>query len=79
MLILTRKSGDSITIGDNIKITVVEIRGRQVRLGIEAPAELVVHREEVYKRIQEENRLAAATSDIDLPEIAKLISTKSKE
>jgi carbon storage regulator len=79
MLILTRKSGDSVTIGDNIKITVVEIRGRQVRLGIEAPSELVVHREEVYKRIQEENRLAAATSDVDLPEIAKLISTKSKE
>ncbi|MFV1951923.1 MAG: carbon storage regulator CsrA [Nitrospinota bacterium] len=72
MLILTRKSGESVTIGDDIKITVIEIRGKQVRLGIEAPAELIVHREEIYKRIQEENRLAAAASGIDLPEITKL-------
>jgi len=72
MLILTRKSGESVTIGDDIKITVIEIRGKQVRLGIEAPAEFIVHREEVYKRIQEENRLAAAASSVDLPEITKL-------
>ena len=78
MLILTRKSGESITIGNDVKITVIEIRGKQVRMGIEAPAELTVHREEVYKRIQEENRLAAAASSIDLPEITK-IWKRSKE
>jgi carbon storage regulator len=59
MLILTRKSGESINIGDNIKVTIVEVRGRQVRVGIEAPPELVIHREEIYAKIMEENRLAA--------------------
>lgn len=60
MLILTRKIGECITIGDDIKVYVVEIKGRQVRLGIEAPAEAAVHREEVYRKIAEENRVAAS-------------------
>ncbi len=60
MLILTRKVGEKITIGDNIEITVVEIKGKQVRLGINAPSELPVHREEVYRRILEENLKAAS-------------------
>ena len=59
MLVLTRKVGESITIGDEIKIYVMEIKGRQVRLGVQAPKDTVVHREEVYQRILEENRLAA--------------------
>lgn len=59
MLILTRKIGESITIGDKIKVSVMEIKGRQVRLGIEAPADTMVHREEVYQKILEENKLAA--------------------
>jgi len=60
MLILTRKVGEKITIGDDIEITVVEIKGKQVRLGINAPSELPVHREEVYRRILEENLKAAS-------------------
>ena len=59
MLVLTRKIGESITIGDEIKIYVMEIKGRQVRLGIAAPAETAVHRTEIYQKILEENRLAA--------------------
>jgi carbon storage regulator len=59
MLILTRKTGECIAIGDHIKVYVIEIKGKQVRLGIEAPTETTVHREEVYERILEENRLAA--------------------
>ena len=59
MLILTRKMGECITIGDHIRVYVVGIRGKQVRLGIEAPADAVVHREEIYERIVEENRLAS--------------------
>ena len=59
MLILTRKIGESIAIGDNIKVYVMEIKGRQVRLGIEAPTDTKVHREEVFQKILEENRLAA--------------------
>ncbi len=59
MLILTRKSGEMIAIGDEIKIYIQEIRGNQVKIGIKAPPEVTVHREEVYLRIQEENRMAA--------------------
>ena len=59
MLILTRKRGESIYIGGRIKVTVVEIKGNQVRVGIEAPQEERVYREEIYLQILEENRQAA--------------------
>ena len=58
MLVLTRKLGENIRIGDSVKITVLEVRSGQVKLGIEAPPEVKVHREEIYTRIQEENRRA---------------------
>mgnify|MGYP003572336885 CR=1 FL=1 len=74
MLILTRKLGESITIGDDIKIQVIEIKGKQVRLGIKAPSHYTIHREEVYLRIQEENRLAAEKSPTSL----KALSDKWK-
>jgi carbon storage regulator len=54
MLVLTRRVGETITIGDNVTITVLGYRGNQIRLGIQAPAEVAVHREEVYKRIKKE-------------------------
>ena len=59
MLILTRKPGESLYIGDNIKITIVEIKGHQIRVGIDAPTELRIYREEIYLQILEENRKAA--------------------
>ena len=59
MLVLTRKAGESIVIGSQIRITVLEMQGRQIRLGIEAPSEIPVHRGEVYERIKEENEQAA--------------------
>lgn len=62
MLVLTRKLGESITIGDQIRITVVAMKGNQVKLGIEAPSHTKVHREEIYAKIIEENKHAAATS-----------------
>jgi len=55
MLILTRKLNESITIGDDVKITVLEIEKGHVRLGIDAPRHISIHREEVYERIREEN------------------------
>lgn len=58
MLVLTRKLGENIRIGDSVKITVLEVRSGQVKLGIEAPPEVKVHREEIYARIQEEARRA---------------------
>ncbi len=54
MLILTRRSGETLVIGDNVTISVLGIRGNQVRLGINAPKDVSVHREEIYQRIQAE-------------------------
>ena len=59
MLVLSRQRDESIIIGDNIVITIVDIRGDKVRLGIEAPTEIPVHRQEVYEAIQRENAKAA--------------------
>jgi carbon storage regulator len=61
MLVLSRQRDESIIIGDNIVITVVDIRGDKVRLGIQAPKEVTVHRQEVYEAIQRENALKAET------------------
>ena len=55
MLVLSRKAEESMNIGDDIKITVLDIRGGQVRIGITAPQEVKIHREEVYERINQEN------------------------
>ena len=60
MLVLSRQRDESIIIGDNIVITIVDIRGDKVRLGIEAPTEIPVHRQEVYEAIQRENAKADA-------------------
>lgn len=56
MLVLSRQRDQSIVIGDNIVVTIVDVRGDKVRLGIEAPGEIPVHRQEVYDAIQRENR-----------------------
>lgn len=67
MLVLSRQRDESIIIGDNVQITVVDIRGDKVRLGIEAPAEITVHRKEVFDAIQRENLKAAQVAADDLP------------
>jgi len=76
LLILTRKLGESITIGDEIKVTVLGVFGRQVRIGIEAPSKVVVHREEIYVKIQEENRKAAKSVKKDLANVMKMLKDK---
>ena len=63
MLVLTRKVGEGIAIGDDVKIVVMQIKGKQVRLGIKASSTTIVHREEIYQRIQEENRSASNVDD----------------
>lgn len=65
MLVLSRQRNESIMIGDNIIITVVDIRGDKVRLGIEAPSEIPVHRKEVYEAIKRENLRAAQLDPAD--------------
>ncbi len=59
MLVLSRQRDESIVIGDNVVVTIVDVRGDKVRLGIEAPREVSVHRREIYEAIQRENRQAA--------------------
>jgi len=76
LLILTRKLGESITIGDDIKVTVLGVFGRQVRIGIDAPAKVVVHREEIYVKIQQENRKAAKSVKQDLVNVMKILKNK---
>jgi len=60
MLVLSRRVGESVMIGDDVVLTVVEVRGDIVRLGIDAPRDIKVHREEVYREVEEANRAAAA-------------------
>lgn len=66
MLVLSRQRDESIVIGDNIVITIVDIRGDKVRLGIEAPTEIPVHRQEVYDAIQRENLKASRLEPHDV-------------
>ena len=79
MLVLTRKLGEGIVIGDDITITVVELKGGNVRIGIKAPRSKKVHRQEVYERIVQENRDASQWNMIDLDAISdNLTVTREK-
>lgn len=65
MLALTRKKGESLVLNNDIEITVLEIRGDQVKLGIKAPKQVPVYRKEVYDQIQKENEAAASVANLD--------------
>jgi carbon storage regulator len=73
MLVLTRKLGESIAIDDHIKIVVVQIKGKQVRLGIQAPKETKIHREEVYAAIQEQNKESLSTNNAAMSQLSKAL------
>lgn len=68
MLVLTRKVHQSIVIGDDIEVVVLEVRGEQVRLGIRAPRNVTVHRKEIYEQIHRENVEASEVRAEDVPE-----------
>jgi len=75
MLVLTRRRGEAITIGPNIRVVVLDIKGGQIRLGIDAPSTVEVHRDEVCVRIQEENQSAACTGVVSLAAFRRLLPT----
>ena len=70
MLVLSRQRDQTIMIGDDVEITIVDIRGDKVRLGINAPPEIPVHRKEVYEAIKRENRAAASVKPEDIENVA---------
>jgi carbon storage regulator len=79
MLILTRKLGENIRIGDKIKITVLDVKGGQVKLGIDAPPHIAVHREEIYQKIREENQRASGISPSTLKEVAATLQPRKRK
>ncbi|MDF1615411.1 carbon storage regulator CsrA [Desulfurivibrio dismutans] len=78
MLILARKPGEAVAIGDDISIRVLEIKNGQVKLGVEAPDHIPVHRDEIYRRILEANRRAAAEQFGDLESLATNLAEKKR-
>jgi carbon storage regulator len=78
MLVLTRRPGESVMVGDEVVVTVLEIRGEVIRLGIAAPRTIQVHREEVYRELQTANRQAASPSDNAVRALAQLLHPPTK-
>ena len=78
MLILTRKSGEGIRIGEGIRVVILEIKGNQVRIGIEAPQDTQVHRDEVYEKIRLENIKASTAATEHLQRLFNLWTEKRK-
>ena len=65
MLALSRKKGESIIINNNIELTILEIKGDQIKLGIDAPKSIPIYRKEIYGQIQQENKISAGTDDLN--------------
>lgn len=78
MLVLTRKENESIIINDNIEVVILGIEDGKVRLGINAPKDLEIHRKEVYQLLQNENKEASISKDINI-EVLKEVFLKNKE
>ncbi|MEV4707732.1 carbon storage regulator CsrA [Actinoplanes sp. NPDC049316] len=73
MLVLTRKAGESVMIGDDVVVTVLEARGDVIRIGIKAPRDVQVHREEVYQELREVNREAASPTDAAVRALTEML------
>jgi carbon storage regulator len=73
MLVLTRRAGESVMIGDTVTITVLEARGDVIRLGIQAPRDVQVHREEVYRELQAANREAASPTEDAVQAVTQML------
>ena len=79
MLVLTRRSGESVMIGDDVVVTVLEVRGDVIRLGIGAPRDIQVHREEIYRELQAANQEAASPTDDAVLALTRMLRPKVSE
>lgn len=79
MLVLTRKAGEAIAIGDQIMIKVLEVKGTQIRLGIDAPRDFRIYREEIYLKVKEQNQLATCWDLGDFERVVSFMSDEGKE
>jgi len=74
MLVLTRRAGESVMIGDDVVVTVLEVRGDVIRVGIQAPRDVQVHREEVWRELQAANRAAASPTEDAVQALNRMLS-----
>ncbi|MEG2139894.1 MAG: carbon storage regulator CsrA [Bilophila sp.] len=72
MLILARRPGEGLYLGDNIRITILSVQGKQIKIGLDVPPDMVICRDEIYQRVKEENRMAMTVNNEDLLVAAKL-------
>jgi len=79
MLILSRRPGESLHLGDHITITVLSIKGQRIKLGIDVPDGMPVYRDEIYEKIQEQNKQAAQTLQDDLLAVTELWKPKKNK
>ena len=79
MLVLTRRAGESVIIGDDVIVTVLEARGDVIRIGIQAPRDVQVHREEVYKELQQANREAASLTEDAVEAVNRMLRPSSEK
>lgn len=79
MLVLTRKKGQAIIIGHDIEISIIDVQGDQVRIGINAPKSVTIHRKEIYEEIRNENLSAATVKGLDIKELNKTFERKSEQ
>ncbi len=78
MLILTRRIGETLRIGDDVSLMVLGVQGNQVRIGADAPKEVAIHREEIYRRIQQEKQIAATPPTKEEREIEQKVSNGAR-
>ncbi|MBE1423801.1 carbon storage regulator [Desulfomicrobium macestii] len=79
MLILSRRPGESVHVGDDIKITILSIKGQQIKLGLEVPEHMPVYREEIYLKVQTQNASALELDNNDLMMAAAIWTSKDKQ
>ena len=79
MLVLTRKIGESLRINEDVKVTIIEVKGKNIRVGIEAPKETKIYREELFWKIRKENEAAASSAALDLGKVTELLQKNLKK